>query len=240
MKSYPAITIKMSGQKALDYVPALSEGLTLISNYNVTIGTLVCDGNKAQAKAMNHHWKHSLPRKSPLPWIKEVIFIPCLCHRVHNAYKNAVLHSEHLSSLTIRLHQISTECRDNVKSLGAICPKPIDTRWVYDYDILSFISARRDYIPRFTEIPEDFSGLLEVLVIFKCLILTFEKPSTALSKAYILLENAILALEELSSRVPFAEIFKISLRNYTLRSTEGGMWLIAYLFTPEGHQDIQN
>jgi hypothetical protein len=239
-KSYPAMTIKMTGQTAKDYVSALSEGLHLISNYKISIGTIVCDGNKAQAKAMNHQWIHSLPRKSTIPWMKEVLFIPCLCHRVHNAYKNVILHDDGLSELTNRLHQVSEECREHVKQLGAICPKRIDTRWVSDYDILAFISARRDVIPRFTEIPDDFCSLFEVLVIFKCLILSFVKPSTSITKAFILLENAILALEELSARVPFAIIFKRSLENYTLKSKDGGIWLLAYLLTPSGRQDIQN
>jgi hypothetical protein len=237
--SYPGMTIRMEGGTAKEYVKSLSEGLTLISNYKINIGAVICDGNTAQVKAFNPKWQHSLPRSSIHGWMKPIIFVPCLCHRIHNAYKSAVSKDHTMSLLVNRLHSIAEECRSNVKILGALCPRHVSTRWANDYDIISFILARRDLIPRRTEVPVELLNLQKVLVVFKALILTFENTGTPLSSAFSLLENGILALEELSSTIPFADKFKASLENYTLKSRHGGIWILAYVSTPRGRLDFQ-
>ena len=88
---------------------------------------------------------------------------------------------------------------------------------------------------------EDFTELHKVLIILKYLIAKFETPKTSMSSAFVLLENAINALYELSLNYnnQYAKCIAESLQQYTLLSENGGLWALAYIFTPEGRSDFQ-
>ena len=88
---------------------------------------------------------------------------------------------------------------------------------------------------------EDFTELHKVLSILKYLIAKFETPKTSMSSAFVLLENAINALYELSLDYnnQYAKCIAESLQQYTLLSENGGLWALAYIFTPEGRSDFQ-
>ena len=85
MRPYPFNTLRMRGGKAEHYVDSISSGFHLISVAGINIGSVVCDGNTAQLKAFDFRWEKSL-RNQKINDIKNIIFIPCLCHRVENAY----------------------------------------------------------------------------------------------------------------------------------------------------------
>jgi hypothetical protein len=87
LHSYPATVQTMNSLNALAYVPTLSAGLIEINQYKMNISTVVCDGCKAQKKAFSPRWENSLPRTSKHPWVKQIIFIPCLAHRIQNAFE---------------------------------------------------------------------------------------------------------------------------------------------------------
>jgi hypothetical protein len=94
----------MKGQSAEDYATALTSGLSQISKYDIKIGSVVCDGNKAQKKAFSPTWDRSIFNRSTLTFIKHVIFIPCLCHRINNSYKSAATKSEVLPHIRTTQH----------------------------------------------------------------------------------------------------------------------------------------
>ena len=82
-----------------------------------------------------------------------------------------------------------------------------------------------------------------------CLIyFSFSSPLLAFLKIQIhyftehffYLERAVVAFDQLSENGnPFAEGFKASLLNYTLKSEEGGIWVLGYILTRQGQNDFR-
>ena len=82
--------------------------------------------------------------------------------------------------------------------------------------------------------------LFDILFIFKSLIGIFENPNTLFHRAFFYLERAVVAFDQLSENGnPFAEGFKASLLNYTLKSEEGGIWVLGYILTRQGQNDFR-
>ena len=90
---FPVCILPITNTKAGGYVEVISQAFDEISNYNIKIGSCICDGNLAQKKAFSYTWKKSLRFFKSARWLKEVIFIPCLCHKLNNAYKMTILHN---------------------------------------------------------------------------------------------------------------------------------------------------
>lgn len=114
-----------------------------------------------------------------------------------------------------------------------------------DYYITSFILKHdkevHDTLPT-SNIPIDkFRNLHEILCIFKAIIRIFESSKTLFSSAFTNLEKAINALYQLHyvNKNPFAYYFATSLEQYTLKSDDGGLWNLAYTFTPDGRADFR-
>ena len=60
LKPFPAQTLTIHDQTASGYVQIILDALTSIKNYNVSIASCICDGNKAQKKAFSFDWTESL------------------------------------------------------------------------------------------------------------------------------------------------------------------------------------
>ena len=79
----------------------------------------------------------------------------------------------------------------------------------------------------------------DILQIFKSLIKIFEDPKTPFFKGFVYLEPAKVNFTELIDRGNrFAGLFIESFLNYTLRSSDGGIWIFAYLLTQQGQKDF--
>ena len=241
-ESYPYKTIELQGGKAKDYKPALIDGLSELSTFQIRLGTVVCDGNTAQKHCFSFNTTHSIRNYPELP-LKQVIFIPCLCHRVNNAFKNAILADEILLDMIHRLHNFAQECHDNKQLVGSICPIHVSTRWLNDYDILNFLRCHRGKINSLNQVPlndEEFNILFEVSTIFKHLISNFSSTKFPLPSAFSLLEQAFSALNFLDQQGhPFASIFLEFLQKQTLQSEYGGLFCLAYILTKKGHDDFR-
>ena len=211
-KPYPVTTKVLTRADAEGYVQIILDGLSSINIYQIKIGTCICDGNLAQRKAFSFEWTGSL-RKLAQPeysWIKEIIYIPCLCHRVDNSYKYHVNHDAQLTVLLNEVRENSKVLAAHRKEIGAKCPQFVSTRWVYDYEILRFIK-HHDTGDLINANPQ-FEPLYDILFIFKSLILIFENPNTYFWRAFFYIERAVRALEELQeNQNPFAEGFCKSL-----------------------------
>jgi len=240
MEPYPYCTLPIQDQTAEGYFPILNHGLGNLELFNIKLGSVVADGNRAQKKCFDITWDGSLRRLSSHNSLKEVIFIPCLCHRVDNALKYHVTHNEDLKHIADTLHSLAAECRAHKEEIGSICPSHVSTRWIYDYDILNFIRMNRQKIAKFTHLPEAFDHYFPILCICKQLILIFESSKTFHFRAFVHLERALHALTELMTEAsnPFAEGFQNSLFHYTLRSRDSGVWILSYLLTKKGHDDF--
>lgn len=174
--------------------------------------------------------------------MKQLIVVPYLCHKIHNSFKNAVIADADLSNIIDILHKISHYCNSNKEKIGYICPSHISTRWIYDYEIVEFIIKHEDIISLNCEIPQNIHQLKNCLKILKQLILIFEDPFTSIVASYIILEHAIIVLEELYNN---GNIFAFNIRNhlekYTINSIDlRGILIASYIMTPSGHADFYN
>lgn len=244
LKSYPYYTTRMEGGKTKDYLKAIPKGLFHLENAGITIGSIVIDGNTAQKKALSPSYPKSLYYKLQLHNFKHVLIIPCLCHRIHNAYKKVAQQNVKLKELVTFLHDTSIKCRENAKSIGAICPQHIDTRWACDYDIVDFILNHRIEVQDVIHkdiIKDKFEKLRNALRVFKFIISTFENPKTQLKDAFVILEKAIYCLRELKKRTTdkYPEELAQSLASYTLEASDGGIWSLAYLLSSTGRDDFR-
>lgn len=76
---------------------------------------------------------------------------------------------------------------------------------------------------------------------YKCLISKFENPKTLFSSAFLTLENAVGCLYELAVKfkIQFGRELAESLSKYTLEATDGGIWSLGYIFTPQDREDFR-
>ena len=242
---YVADTEVMSGGKAENYIASIPKGLLYISKYNIRLSTVVIDGNTAQLKAFKKEFRSSL-RFHSSDMIRHLIVVPCLCHRVNNAYKFAIQHDPNFSALINRMRKIATILKESDSAYNN-CPTFIDTRWIYDYDILIYlkknIAGINEYLKSKHEntINEEMLDLEGMLMILKKLTLIFEDSNQPLSSAYKILEASLDALKEaesISKKPSFYRQVRNSLKAYTISSKEGGLLLLCYILTPEELKDI--
>lgn len=240
LPSYPFDTLRMEGGKAKHYVASIMKGLYSISRTKIAIGTVVCDGNTAQKKAFNPDWNKSLYHKK-IPDIKKIIYVPCLCHRIHRSYVSCYEKNPVLTRIVDKLHTLSAQCRDHVADVGTLCPAHIETRWIYDYNIVAFIIKNAEIIKHFTTVPiDELNDLKQALVILKTLVSKFESPKTKFQNAFLYLERGINALFQLHRKGNrYAQILALSLQSYTLGSKDCGLWSLAYCFTRKGRSDFR-
>ena len=233
IRSFPILTLRLDSLFATSYANAFNTGLRIINSHNINIGSIIVDGHRGQLKALNPKWRYSIFRTSNLHWIKSIIVIPCICHRIHNAFKACSRISDDINNTLESLHASAENLRQNAFNIGAICPPHVPTRWINDADI-AFFHIKHN-------IPFANSNVITpILVIFKTLIIEFEDSNTYISQVYPRVEAALEALCELENKGNnFAKYFYESLNRYTLRSNEAGIWLLAYLFTPSGHMDFK-
>lgn len=239
LKSYPYTIVKMKGGNTKCYLESIPRGFLPLDIANISVGSVVIDGNTAQKKA----WQSTSLLQTNISDIDKIIVAPCLCHRVHNSYKYIAKHNADLSTIVNELHLISKLCIERQDQIGAVCPQHMETRWANDYDIIKFILDHQDKILHIRpNLPlEKFTELEKVLRVFKCLISKFENPKTLFSSAFITLERAICCLYELGSKhnVQFGRELAESLSKYTLESKGGDIWALTYTFTPQGREDFR-
>ena len=244
MKPYPFKVVPMEGGDTDCYIKSIPKGLLPLNILHIKIGSVVIDGNTAQKKAWNHDYNKSVLHDPNIPNAKDIIVVPCLCHRIHNSYKRIALSKKGLRDLVAILHSISKTSIEKRSEIGAICPEHMNTRWANDYDVVKFILDHKEKILKIDEnLPiNQFEELEKVLRVYKCLISKFENPKTHFSTAFLTLERAINCLAELESKlgVHFGNDLSESLSKYTLEAIDGGIWALAYSFTPHGRADFMN
>ena len=102
-------------------------------------------------------------------FIKEIIFIPCLRHKINNAVKTSAKNETIKPSIN-NLHAIAKLCRENRETIKKVCPSHVSTRWIYDFDILLFIKHNAAVVQKVAEIPEEFEGLFKPFALLKNLV----------------------------------------------------------------------
>jgi hypothetical protein len=239
LPSYPAAIKTMPNLTARSYVIAIRSGLIELSRYALSLSAVICDGCLAQKKAFSPKWRASIPRTAgDYGWMKKIFFIPCLAHRVHNAFVNAIRKNEEIKQLSEAIHAASSALVGHEIEIGGKCPTHVSTRWIYDFDICEFLIIHKENCRLFTRIPDEIEILFSVLQVFKSLTLIFETSKTPLGAAYPVIRKACYALLEMKSKNKYAEVFARSLKHYTLQSVDAPLWHLAYILTRDGHEEI--
>ena len=226
----------MDGGKTHDYNLAIEAGLYSISRYGIVIGSVVIDGLKSQMNTFDPSKDISLVRNTVDQWIKQIIVIPCICHRIHNAYKRGFSSSRELKEVSADIRAGAKVMREQRNKIGLTCPSHISTRWVLDELILSFYANHKEDCEAVYQFPEEYEEIHIISKIFAFMINVFETTTTHLSSVLPIIEKAVSALNEIGTNA--ATIFRDQLLAYTLNSKHGGLWILAYMLTSKGQSDF--
>lgn len=260
--SYIFKTLKMEGTgDTNDYREALSSGIMSVARAKCCPSTIIVDGQTAQNKALSKRDPLSIYKINPAPGASEhtlrcfsilhnIIKIPCLCHRVSNAYKSAVSKMSDISSLLNRFRSSANFIKSVSDKYGISCPTFVSTRWIYDFDIINYFSNKKEQINNILrangKLPfsdNDYLAVKRVVEVFRALENILGDPSVRLSSAFQIIEDACgtlnaIFIESEGLQRSFANCSKMELLKYTLDSKDGGLWHFAFSLTPRGLDDI--
>lgn len=236
----------MTGQKSRDYTIAICDGLRECIRYRISISTVVVDQGPGQRKALdpkNHEGVHYFTN---IPMIRRIIAIPCICHKLNNAYKKAITECQQLKSIIKSIHRVSRFLKTCTDHSLRSCPQFVSTRWLYDFEIVIFIEKHEDSIRKVLaeeggpDLDPEFLSIKTGLIILRTLIQQFERSNSKLCDVWPLLEGAMSALLEVartgSNRCIYASFVRTIKRDIMHTDSCGGLYLLAYLLTPSGHK----
>jgi hypothetical protein len=227
----------------------LREELRRIQQKGITVSVITCDGASYQTKSLDYTKTgslHSLHQHDHL--LGRVLFMPCLCHRLNNAYRRLGILSRTFQGFTAALRGMAVFCRKPARrrQLHRVCPIFIQTRWLYDFRILHFALQNEAAINRLGDprhqIEPLFNALFELLRIWSELVTRLEASNCALSTAYPAIRaatNALTAHQENEPNEEVAEIYGLGIQlinQYTIESTFDLIQL-AYVLTPAGRKE---
>jgi hypothetical protein len=212
----------------------------------IRISAITCDGARFQTKAIDFTDKASLQfRNQNDELLSRVLYVPCLCHRLNNAYHRLFKDSPIFKFLISLLRNLAKFCRKPAqkKRLHRTCPEFIETRWVYDHRILHFILDNAATInnwhhPTFT-VDARLPAIAQLLQVYWDLVTQLEGSHAHLGSAY---PRITLAMEQLEHRASeeenpeLAELYRLAARliwQYTIGSTSD-LFQLAYALTPDG------
>ena len=244
LREFCVQTVLMEGQKCTDYAPAIVEGLQTCIRLGISISTIVVDQGPGQRKALDPKWNGSIHHRTNIPMIRQVIPIPCVCHKINNMYKKVCEEDPMLQKLVAFIRTTAKTLKESKDPVLSKCPQFIATRWLYDLEIFLFIQKHfkdiKSYLWREKQIslPKEIHTIRPLLVILRSLIEKFESGTAKLEHVWPCLEAAIPALKEagIRTRQPhmYASVIR-KIKNEILKdSGAGGIYLLAYLLTPAG------
>jgi hypothetical protein len=219
-----------------------------LASAKITISAITCDGARYQTKAIDFKDHESLQyvnRQDLL--LSRVLYVPCLCHRLNNAYHALFRESGLFQFLIKKLRALAVFCRKPAqkKRLHRTCPQFIETRWVYDQRLLLFILAHAATINQWHNLafrfPPELDGIKDLLQIFMGLVTALDGSHAHLHVAYVVITRAIQRLVQsaqqfVADNPDMAELYRHAadlIRVYTLESTFD-LFQLAYVLSPEG------
>jgi hypothetical protein len=224
-----------------------SELAKLANEKGIHVSVVICDGATYQTKALNWEDPESLQgthQEDPL--LSRVLFVPCLCHRLNNAYRRLVHDSELFGSFISDLRRLAMFCRKPKwrRQIGGNCPEFIETRWLYDHRILQFLLSREHEINALhkegREVTALFHDFMRLLARWYDLVTVLEGSACRLAAAYMLISNATLQLAIIGSEyedhdvsATYSQAVRL-INQYTIDSASDILQL-AYVLTPAGH-----
>ena len=231
--------------------------LQKLREYHVHVACFVGDGLQAQINALDSTLSTSFQKsytKSELRYneFRKIMFFPCWIHRIQLVYRHVDARSKRDETFfheTVKLmHRLATRLRktDAQKAIGSLCPAPIETRWLFSYDIAVFIQEHRTTIRDFLSSTEDLPltdaigpayHIMNLLEPLRALTLVLsEKGRRAcdvlpyVSQAYERLKAVEVPDHWRTIKTQMID----ELKTLTVRSTEGSMLITAYYMTLQG------
>jgi hypothetical protein len=200
--------------------------LSLLQRRHIQIGTIVCDGASYQVKALNFEDLESIQARNPeMPLFARLIYLPCLCHRLNNAYHRLLRDSPFFKGMIRALHDMARFCRkpNQRRALGAVCPEFIKTRWLYDHRLFEFILHHEDAINTIRDsgnpVPETVHDYSPILSILFTLMTQLESSTVPLARAFPLISDALAGLSEHGAHSGNADVREMCERTANLVST---------------------
>jgi hypothetical protein len=217
-----------------------------LAQKNIIVSVITCDGASYQTKVLNYQDQDSLQlRNVDDPIFSRVLYMPCLCHRLNNAYRRLASVSLVFGQFIVSLQAMAVFCHKPAhrRQLGRNCPAFIETRWLYDCRILEFVLKNQDGINSLADpihqVEPIFLALSGLLTLWSSLVTRLEGSSCGLSNAYPEIQkttNDLAAIRDDQADETIAEVYQraIELINqYTIDSTYDIIQL-AYILTPPG------
>lgn len=128
----------MDGLSTTDYYEPLANGFRLLKASGLHPSVVVVDGGLAQFNALVKEWPEMGLKKDET--IKELIVVPCLCHRLNNVLKDMARKCESLQKIIDTIHELAREIAPKTPTERLKkCPSHVGTRWLYDYEIASYL-----------------------------------------------------------------------------------------------------
>lgn len=155
--TYTFQTIPMNGTgTAKNYQDSLSKGILMVARAKYKPSTIIVDGQSGQNKALTKGDLESIyvlkppndaseHTKSTFKIMHQIIKIPCLCHRVSNAYKASISVNERINHIISRFCDAANLVKASSATIGFSSPTFISTKWLYDFDIISFFFKKKRY-----------------------------------------------------------------------------------------------
>jgi hypothetical protein len=225
--------------------------LEALQQNGITVSTVVSDGATYQTKALNFEDKASIQAKNPgSTLLSRLLFIPCLCHRLNNAYHRLVRGCRVYARFIGSLRRLAIFCRKpaQVEKLGRRCPQFIETRWLYDHRILTFLLEHEDQINALDDRPSrvtpKFRAFSRLLKPLWELVTALEASDVPLAQAYGRLSSVIREFKDISLEdgdQGVRDVFDLAadiVAELTLDSSHNLIQL-AYVLTPAGRQAAQ-
>ena len=249
---YFAKSVVMSGKKADNYVVSMHLGFMYCEKRKLNISSVVMDGSKAQAKAFNCAYPRSLRKiHFTTDTARKVLTFPCACHLIENAYKRLLQTNNNVTSVVSRCRFIGRMLNELPTSLAAF-PRFVSTRWIYDYDIVQYLSQHRKDAAKAVQHPipsDDELGNLKVLLrILRTLITRFESASSSITEVYPVIDvtmNSLVLWKDLQGGNPlddvWAQVFTDmakALRFYFMEQPHTGLLILSHILTPKGRKSF--
>jgi hypothetical protein len=219
-----------------------------LDNRKIHISSVTCDGATYQIKALNFEDPLSIQAQNPdKEYLFKLLYIPCLCHRLNNAYQCLFRTCAPFREMIKSLRTLAVLCRkpEHRRALGRSCPTFIQTRWLYDKRLLDFILAHEAKIEAFVAIPDAplFHQCSRLLTIFFKVLRNLEGRNSPLALAVPLLADAISRFESIARTTegPASVIYHAAaeqIRLYCLETTYG-LFHLAYVLIPKGHKEAR-
>jgi hypothetical protein len=228
------------------FVDEFAQVLRRIRESDLTVAGVTSDGCSFQKKALN--WRDGQSIQARHEDFRRLIFVPCVCHLVHNSLKFLYLHNEQYHERIDEIRQAAVILRKPKyrRTVGGTCPGHCPTRWIYDWEILRFIQGHFPTIEQLFHsqgiaFNQDCLLLGRFLrSIFLC-VTTFESAHSTLGSIYPAICTLCKELQTVASHSPdhIAGVYRncSPLIAQNCFQTTNFIFQVAYVRTPTGRNE---